>query len=71
MTWRKAWLICLALVAQPLAAAAQTPGRTLVVPFENVTQDPRIVWLGEAAAILVADDLNALGSDAIPRDERV
>ena len=71
MTWCKAWLICLALAAPPAMAGAQTPGRTLVVPFENVTQDPLIVWLGEAAAILVSDDLNALGGDAISRDERV
>src|SRR5438034_1593123 len=40
------------------------------MPFENVTRDSRIVWLGEASAVLVADDLNALGSDAITREER-
>ena len=31
------------------------------MPFENVTRESRIVWLGEAAAVLLADDLNALG----------
>jgi tetratricopeptide (TPR) repeat protein len=40
------------------------------MPFENVTRDSRIVWLGEASAVLVADDLNALGTSAITRDER-
>ena len=42
----------------------------LVMPFENVAHASRIVWLGEAAAVLLADDLNALGVDAIGRDER-
>jgi len=54
-------------------ATAQTspaPARILVMPFENVTRDSRIVWLGEASAVLVADDLNALGTSAITREER-
>src|SRR3989442_958866 len=54
-------------------ATAQTspaPARILVMPFENVTRDSRIVWLGEASAVLVADDLNVLGTSAITRDER-
>src|SRR5262249_10930994 len=29
-----------------------------------------IVWMGEAAAVLIADDLNARGTPAISRDER-
>ena len=40
------------------------------MPFENVTRDSRIFWLGEASAVLLADDLNALGADAITREER-
>jgi Flp pilus assembly protein TadD len=47
-----------------------TSPRTLVMPFENVTRNSRIFWLGEAAAVLITDDLNALGTDAITRDER-
>ena len=31
------------------------------MPFENVTRDGRIFWLGEASAVLLTDDLNALG----------
>src|SRR5262249_40677729 len=42
----------------------------LVVPFENARREPSIVWLGEASAVLLADDLNALGAAAITRDER-
>jgi tetratricopeptide (TPR) repeat protein len=50
-------------------AAAGT--RVLVLPFENSKRDPRLVWLGEAAAILLGDELNARGFPAITRDERV
>ena len=46
------------------------PGRVLVMPFENVTHDGRIIWIGEASAILLADDLNAFGVSAITREER-
>jgi tetratricopeptide (TPR) repeat protein len=45
-------------------------GRILVVPFET-SREPRATWLGEGLALLLADDLNALGADAIARDERV
>lgn len=59
--------VCLSL---PASAAAQPRGRILVMPFENPTRDARIFWLGEAAAVLLADDLNALGAGAITRQER-
>lgn len=58
------WLTAAVAVAQPAS------GRILVMPFENVSRDARIVWLGEAASVLVADDLNVLGAPAITRDER-
>jgi tetratricopeptide (TPR) repeat protein len=54
----------------PVAAAAQESGRILVIPFENVTRDSRILWLSEASSVLLADDLNALGIGAISREER-
>jgi tetratricopeptide (TPR) repeat protein len=44
--------------------------RTLVVPFDNVKREGRIFWLGEASAVLLTDDLNAVGADAITRQER-
>ena len=56
--------------AVPSTARAQTPQRILVMPFENVTRDSRIFWLTEAASILLADNLNALGANAITREER-
>lgn len=57
-------------VVAPPRAGAQTAARILVMPFENVTRDSRIFWLGEASALLLADDLNALGAGAITREER-
>jgi tetratricopeptide (TPR) repeat protein len=54
----------------PLQAQDAAPSRILVMPFENVTRDSRIFWLTEAAAVLLADDLNALGASAITREER-
>lgn len=51
-------------------AADATPGRVLVMPFENVKHDGRIIWMGEASAVLLADDLNAFGVSAITREER-
>jgi predicted Zn-dependent protease/TolB-like protein len=62
----------LALLAPPPAAAQAAPGsRILVVPFENIQHEPRLHWLSEASAVLLADQLNARGLGAIARDERV
>jgi tetratricopeptide (TPR) repeat protein len=71
---RRTTCLAAALVAcavSPIApAVAQEPGRILVMPFENVTRDSRILWLSEASSVLLADDLNALGAGAISREER-
>ena len=40
------------------------------MPFENVKRDGAIFWLGEASAVLLEDNLNALGLSAITRPER-
>jgi tetratricopeptide (TPR) repeat protein len=56
--------------AQPGAPAAVPDARVLVMPFDNVARDGRIFWLGEASAVLMADDLNALGAAAITREQR-
>ena len=45
--------------------------RFLVIPFENPAREARIYWLGEASAVLLADDLNALGRRAYTREERL
>jgi len=59
-------LVWLSAVVPPAAAA----DRVLVIPFENVTRDSRIFWLSEASAVILADDLNALGAQALAREER-
>src|SRR3954454_13718714 len=41
--------------------------RILVMPFENVAREAPLFWLTEAAAVLLTDDLNALGASAITR----
>jgi tetratricopeptide (TPR) repeat protein len=55
-------------------SSAQTPAqgnqRVLVMPFEYAAGEGRAVWLGEAAAVLIADDINAHGGNAITRQER-
>jgi TolB-like protein len=67
-------LAMIAVLGVPAAPVrAQAPGsspRILVMPFDNVERDPRAVWLGEAAAVLVAEDLRAMGAGALTRDER-
>ena len=63
-------LLIVGLLAGAAGAEAQRAPRILVMPFENITRDGRIFWLGEASAVLLADDLNALGADAIAREER-
>ena len=65
--------LVLELGVAPTRAAAQTtpaPTRILVMPFENVTREAPIFWLAEASAVLLTDDLNALGASAITRMER-
>ena len=71
-------LVLACLIASATAASAQAPTPAagpqplhLVVPFENATGEPRIYWLSEASAILLTDDLIALGSAAIRRDDRL
>lgn len=55
----------------PIAAAATpAPPRILVVPFETPSRDGRSYWLGEGAAIVLTDDLNARGLGAITRRAR-
>ena len=55
------------------APMATPPGTTrmLIVPFEVADRDPRAVWLGEAAAVLLSDALRAMQLPALTRAERV
>ena len=59
------WLVCGKVEAQT------PPSQQLVIPFENAAHEPRGYWLGEGSAVLLTDDLNALGVPAITRDDRL
>ncbi len=69
----RAFVLALCLIpASSLAQAVSSPpARFLVVPFENPSRDARVHWLGEASAVMLVDDLNAAGSRAYTRDERL
>ena len=57
--------------AQGVSPQPASSARILVVPFENTQREARLTWLGEASAMLLAEELNARGLRAITRDERV
>jgi Tfp pilus assembly protein PilF len=57
--------------AQGHPPQSASPARILIVPFENSQREARLTWLGEASAMLLAEELNARGLRAITRDERV
>ena len=57
--------------AQTPAAPAAQGNRILIVPFESANRDPRVYWLGEGSAVILTDDLQALGAPAISRDDRL
>jgi tetratricopeptide (TPR) repeat protein len=64
--------LCALVVGAGLATAQ--PGsseRILVIPFENPAREPRVYWISEASAVLLADDLNASGLHAYTREERL
>jgi tetratricopeptide (TPR) repeat protein len=61
---------CLGPINIVQSQSSGTPTRVLVMPFENVTRESRIFWMSEASAVLLADELNALGIDAITREQR-
>jgi len=54
---------------KPKAEAGEA-ARILVVPFETAGRDGRTYWLGEAIAVLMADDVNARGLGAVTRPSR-
>ena len=61
-----AWCVC--TVA---AAADAQSARQLVIPFENATRDPQAYWLSEGSAVMLTDDLRALGAPVIAREDRL
>ena len=73
MTLRRLFVLAALVLLCPLPAFAQATAfsRILVVPFENTQHEPRLTWLGEATAVVLADELNARGLSAFTRAERV
>jgi tetratricopeptide (TPR) repeat protein len=70
-------VLLLLLVLSPVLSSVSSElsepsvSRILVMPFENPKREGRIVWLGEAAAVLLTDDLASLGASPIERSERL
>jgi tetratricopeptide (TPR) repeat protein len=57
----------------PSVATTQTPtqSETLVMPFASPQSDRTLYWLGEGAAMLLADFLERYGAVAVAREERL
>lgn len=53
--------------------AAQVPdgAAVIVLPFEHPTQEPRLAWMREGAAILLTEALAATGETVVAREERM
>jgi tetratricopeptide (TPR) repeat protein len=60
-------------VALLIVAALQAPADApfVVLPFDNPTQEPRLTWMREGAAILLTDALAAAGAPVVEREERL
>jgi hypothetical protein len=55
-------LLAAVLLVTAAPASAQPAGsRVLVMPFDNPLREPRLHWIGEAASLLIAEELNARG----------
>jgi len=64
----------LVVIGGAVPAAAQSAvgsSRLIVMPFESTDHDRRLVWLGEASAVLVSENLRTYGFSALSRDDRV
>ena len=65
---RRVLALLMVLAAAPAAAQEQ---RYLVIPFDNAKGEARLYWLSEGSAVLLTDDLLALGAPAITRVDRL
>jgi tetratricopeptide (TPR) repeat protein len=75
MTATRSAIACAMLGALmiPAGSFAQVPpgALTMVLPFDNVRQEPRLAWMREGASILLTDLLSANGEVAIEREDRL
>ena len=65
-----AFFALFAISVSPAAAQQRLSGPTLVMPF-TAAADARSAWLGEAVAMLLTDDIDAMGAGVLTRDERI
>jgi tetratricopeptide (TPR) repeat protein len=73
---RAPWIIASAMAGVAMAAAAasaQIPPNALIIvlPFDNLKQEPRLAWMREGAAILLTDLLSASGEATVDREDRL
>jgi tetratricopeptide (TPR) repeat protein len=64
-------LLLWALFGVSGGVAAQSTQPQLVMPFENAARAAQAYWLGEGSAVILTDDLIALGAPAITREDRM
>ena len=63
------WLIQDASAQVSVAGATSAgAGSQLVIPFENLTHEPRVFWLSEGSSVLLTENLRALGVPVFTRD---
>lgn len=63
----------LTAVLVPATASAQLPPGALVIvlPFDNLREEPRLTWMREGAAVLLTDLLAASGESTVDREDRL
>ena len=65
------WFLVLGSGIAAAQQAVPLNERILVIPFENPAREARLYWVSEGSAVLLADELNALGKRAHTREERL
>ena len=70
------WIVAGAIAGASMvasAAPAQLPRDALIIvlPFDNLKQEPRLAWMREGAAILLTDLLSASGAATVDREDRL
>jgi len=72
MRWALACAVLGSLIS-PSHASAQVPAGALVIvlPFDNIGQEPRLAWMREGAAVLLTDLLSASGELTVDREDRL
>jgi len=71
--WRGAapFAAVLVLLSHGAHAAPGGPQRYLIVPFENLSSERSLNWIGEALAMSLADRFELLGMRTVTRSERL